>query len=58
MGDRFVGLLNAALDPRREVLQVGAVHELVPLEPEEHDMVRTEIEALAAWLGVQLTGIG
>ncbi len=58
VGDRFVGLLDAALDPRREVLQVGAVHELVPLEPEEHDMVRTEIEALAAWLGVQLAGIG
>jgi uncharacterized protein len=27
------------------------VHELLPFDPEEHEIVRLEIEDLAAWLG-------
>jgi len=36
---------------------VVAVHEFLPFEPEETDMVRAEVEELAQWLGVPLTGL-
>lgn len=52
MGDRFVGMLDAALDKTRDVLRVNAVHELAPFEPEEHEMVRAELAELGEWLGV------
>jgi uncharacterized protein len=55
MGDRFVGLLDAEVDRENEVLKVTAVHELLPFEPEEDEMVRAEIADLAEWLGV---GVG
>jgi uncharacterized protein YcaQ len=54
MGDRFVGLLDAEVVREREVLKVNAVHELLPFDPEEDEMVRLEIAALAEWLGVGL----
>jgi uncharacterized protein len=54
MGDRFVGLLDAEVDHEREALKVNAVHELLPFEPEEDEMVRAEISGLAQWLGVGL----
>ena len=54
MGDRFVGLLDAEVNKEREALVVTAVHELLPFEPEEEEMVRAEITNLAAWLGVEL----
>jgi uncharacterized protein YcaQ len=56
MGDRFVGLLDAQVDKKEEVLQVNAIHELLPFEPEEHDMVRAELDDLAEWLGVPVAG--
>jgi uncharacterized protein YcaQ len=52
MGDRFVGMLDAEVDREREVLVVTAVHEFVPFDPEEHEMVRAEIADLAEWLGI------
>lgn len=52
MGDRFVGMLDAEVDKEREALRVNAVHEFVPFESEEAEMVRAEIDELAAWLGV------
>ena len=52
MGDRFVGMLDAALDREREVLRVNAIHEFLPFEPEEDEMVRAELAELAEWLGV------
>jgi uncharacterized protein YcaQ len=52
MGDRFVGLLDAEVNREREVLTVNAVHELLPFDPEEDEMVRAEIADLAEWLGV------
>ncbi len=55
IGERFVGLLDAEHDRKREALRVDAVHELVPFEPEEHEMVRAEIDALAEWLGVPVS---
>ena len=52
MGDRFVGMLDAEVDREREVLTVNAVHEFLPFEAEEDEMVRAEIADLAEWLGV------
>ncbi|CAN5405186.1 winged helix DNA-binding domain-containing protein [soil metagenome] len=54
MGDRFVGMLEAEVDRARETLSVAAVHEFFPFDPEEDEMVRSEIADLAAWLGVEL----
>lgn len=56
LGDRFVGMLDAELDRTNEVLRVNAVHEFLPFEPEEHDMVRAEVAELASWLGVPVVG--
>ncbi|MEU1970975.1 crosslink repair DNA glycosylase YcaQ family protein [Microbacterium sp. NPDC019599] len=58
MGDRFIGMLDAEVDRAREVLRVNAVHEFLPWEPEEHDMVRAEIAELGEWLGVPVVGLG
>jgi hypothetical protein len=55
MGDRFVGLLDAEVDRREATLKVNAVHELLPFEPEEDEIVRSEVEDLANWLGVTLS---
>ena len=52
MGDRFVGMLEAEVDRKRELLVVTAVHEFLPFDPEEDEMVRSEIADLAEWLGV------
>ncbi len=54
MGDRFVGMLDAEVDRTHGVLRVNAVHEFVPFDPEEHEMVRAEIAELGAWLGVDV----
>lgn len=57
-GDRFIGLLDAKVDRSDDGgLVVNALHELVPWEPEEADMVRAELEDLATWLGVPLRGV-
>ena len=56
MGDRFVGMLDAEVDKAREVLRVNAVHEFLPFEPEEAEMVGAEITELADWLGVTVEG--
>jgi uncharacterized protein YcaQ len=58
MGDRFVGMLDAEVDRDREVLKVNAVHEFLPFEPEEEEMVRAEIGELADWLGVRVSETG
>lgn len=50
-------MLDAELDRQREVLRVNAVHEFLPFEPEESDMVRAEIADLAEWLGVSVSGM-
>jgi uncharacterized protein YcaQ len=54
MGDRFVGMLDAEVDRNRELLKVRAMHEFLPFEPEEHDMVQAEVAELADWLGVRV----
>ena len=52
MGDRFVGMLEAEVDRKRDALVVAAVHEFLPFEAEEDEMVRAEIADLGEWLGV------
>lgn len=52
LGDRFVGMLDAEVEREHEVLRVNAVHELVPLDADETEMIRAEIAELAEWLGV------
>lgn len=54
VGDRFVGLLDAELDKKREALVVSAIHELVAFDDEEREMVDAELRELADWLGVPL----
>lgn len=54
MGDRFVGMLDAEVDREKQTLTVNAVHEFLPFEAEEDEMVRAEIDDLAQWLGVSV----
>ena len=54
LGDRFVGMLDAEVDREREVLRVNAVHEFLPFEQEEDEMVRAEIAELGEWLGLSV----
>ncbi len=56
-GDRFIGQLDAGLDKKKETLVVAAVHETVPWESEEREMVHAEIHDLAGWLGVPVRGL-
>ncbi len=56
-GDRFIGLLDAQLDRKRETLEIGAIHELLGFDDEEREMVRSEIHDLAEWLGVEVAGL-
>lgn len=52
MGDRFLGMLDAEVDRKNDVLTVRAVHEFLPFDLEEDEMVRAEIADLGEWLGV------
>ncbi|MCT9820918.1 winged helix DNA-binding domain-containing protein [Microbacterium sp. W1N] len=52
IGDRFVGQLDAELDKKKENLVVTAVHEMIPFDDEEREMVDAEIRDLAEWIGV------
>lgn len=56
MGDRFVGMLDAEADRENGVLRVSALHELLPFDPEETEIVDLEIDALAEWLGLTRGG--
>lgn len=51
--DELVGKLDAAADRKASVLNVHAVHEDVPFTKTIAAAVRAEIEALAAWLGLE-----
>lgn len=52
-GDRFIGMIDAEVDRDHEVLRLNAVHEFVPFDPDEHELVTAEILDLAEWLGVR-----
>jgi uncharacterized protein len=53
-GDVLVGKLDAAADRKAGVLQVNAFHRDVELDDEGEAAVQAEIEALAAWLGLEV----
>ena len=57
MGDRFVGMLDAEADRKQEVLRVNTIHEFLPFEAEEYEMVRAELDSFAEWLGLSLVGL-
>ena len=53
-GDRLVGKLDATADRKAGRLVVHALHEDVPFSPEMRADVEAEVEALAAWLGLEV----
>jgi uncharacterized protein len=55
-GDRFVGKLDAKADRKAGVLRVHAVHEDEPFSSAVADAVHAEVEALGAWLGLEVQG--
>ncbi len=56
-GDRLVGKLDATADRKAGTLVVNAVHEDVPFTRAMTTAVRTEIEDLARWLGLEIAGV-
>jgi uncharacterized protein len=53
-GDRLVGKLDAVADRKESVFRVNAIHEDVPFSRALTAAVRTEIDDLAAWLGLEV----
>jgi len=51
-GDQLIGKLDAIADRKASVLRVNAIHKDVPFTPAMTAAVRTEIDDLAAWLGL------
>ena len=56
-GDRLIGKLDAAADRKQGVFRVAAIHEDEVFAPEVTEAVHAEIRELAAWLGLEVTGI-
>jgi uncharacterized protein YcaQ len=56
-GDRLVGKLDAKADRKAGVLRVTAIHEDEPFDEDTADAVHAEIRELAAWLGLDVTGL-
>ncbi len=55
-GDRLVGKLDATADRKAGTLVVNAIHEDVRFTKAMTAAVRAEIDDLAAWLGLEVTG--
>ncbi|MGH8950202.1 MAG: DNA glycosylase AlkZ-like family protein [Acidimicrobiia bacterium] len=55
--DRLVGKLDAKADRKAGVLQVNAIHEEQRFDKKTTAAVRSEIEALAGWLELDLGGV-
>lgn len=56
VGDRLVGKVDAKTDRRAGLLRVNAVHEDLPFTEEIRDAVDAEIDELARFLGVEVSG--
>ena len=54
--DRLIGKLDASADRKAGTLRVNAVHQDVPFTKAMSKAVDTEIEAMAAWLGLAVSG--
>jgi hypothetical protein len=56
--DRLIGKLDAKADRKSGFLQVHAIHEDVPFDRATKSAVHAEVEALAAWLGLDVGAHG
>ena len=56
-GDSLVGKLDAAADRKAGVFRVAAIHEDETFTADMTDGVHAEVRELAAWLGLEATGI-
>ncbi|MCR2762296.1 winged helix DNA-binding domain-containing protein [Microbacterium sp. zg.B48] len=56
-GDRLIGKLDAAADRKAGVFRVSAIHHDEPFTAEVAAAVEREVQDLAAWLGLEVTGI-
>ena len=56
-GDSLVGKLDAAADRKAGVFRVAAIHEDETFTADMTDGVHAEVRELAAWLGLEVTGI-
>lgn len=56
-GDRLVGKLDAKADRKVGKLRVNAIHEDDPFDRATIDAVRSEIEDLSDWLGLEIAGL-
>jgi uncharacterized protein YcaQ len=56
--DRLVGKVDATTDKKSGTLQVHAIHEDVPFTRAITDAVHAELESLAAWRGLAVSGLG
>ena len=56
-GDRLIGKLDAAADRKAGLFRVAAIHEDEPFPAEVAEAVNLEVRDLAAWLGLEVTGI-
>ncbi|WBB67586.1 crosslink repair DNA glycosylase YcaQ family protein [Micromonospora sp. WMMD812] len=56
-GDRLVGKLDATADRKAGTLVINAIHEDVHFTEAMTAAVRAEIDELAAWLGLEVTGV-
>jgi len=55
--DQLVGKLDAKADRKAGILKVNAIHEDVGFDKKTMAAVRSEIEALADWLELELAGV-
>lgn len=55
--DRLVGKLDAKADRKGGILQIHTIHEDVPFDRPTRSSVHSEVEALAAWLGLEIAGL-
>ena len=52
-GDQLVGKVDAAVDRKRSVLEVHAIHDDVRFTRTTRSAVHAELQALASWLGLE-----
>jgi uncharacterized protein YcaQ len=55
-GDQLIGKLDAIADRKASELRVNAIHQDVAFTPAVAAAVRTEIDELATWLGLEVAG--
>ncbi len=51
--DQLIGKLDAVADRKASVLRINAIHEDVRFTPAMKRGMRTELESLASWIGLE-----